>query len=101
MSDLFRSAFNYISQAGPTILSTGGAVAGGRTDHPLVGSIVQVGDYKLNIRSLLAEGGYALVFTVQDLNGNWYALKRQLAVDREAATAILKEIQFLREVIFF
>lgn len=50
---------------------------------------------------LLTSGGYALVFSAQDTHGNWFALKRLLAADNEAAEAILKEIRFLREVTFF
>ncbi|VDM29131.1 unnamed protein product [Toxocara canis] len=93
MSDLLRSAFNYFSQVAPSP-----AAAGGKTDHPLVGTSVEVGGLRLKIRSLLAEGGFALVFSAQDPQGNWFALKRQLAADRDAADAIIKEIRFLREL---
>uniref|UniRef100_A0A915CX43 Uncharacterized protein n=1 Tax=Ditylenchus dipsaci TaxID=166011 RepID=A0A915CX43_9BILA len=102
MTDIFRSAFSsLISQAGPILGSSNSGsqlVTGGSTDHPLVGSTVDVGGIKVKIRSLLAEGGYALVFAGQDPQGNWYALKRQLAADRQAADAILQEIQFLKEL---
>uniref|UniRef100_A0A915CHE6 Protein kinase domain-containing protein n=1 Tax=Parascaris univalens TaxID=6257 RepID=A0A915CHE6_PARUN len=93
MSDLLRSAFSYFTQASPTT-----TVSGCKTDHPLVGTAVEVGGLRLKIRSLLAEGGYALVFSAQDAQGNWFALKRQLAADREAANAIIREIRFLREL---
>lgn len=94
MGEFFRSALNYISQAG-----AGGQCAfGGQTDHHLVGSTVKIADNIFKIRSLLAEGGYALVFSVQDLQGNWFALKRQLATDKNSAEAIIQEIKFMREV---
>uniref|UniRef100_A0A0M3ITW1 Protein kinase domain-containing protein n=1 Tax=Ascaris lumbricoides TaxID=6252 RepID=A0A0M3ITW1_ASCLU len=93
MSDLLRSAFNYFTQASPTA-----TVSGCKTDHPLVGTAVEVGGLRLKIRSLLAEGGYALVFSAQDAQGNWFALKRQLAADRDAANAVIREIRFLREL---
>ncbi|TKR82881.1 hypothetical protein L596_016553 [Steinernema carpocapsae] len=92
MTDLFRSAFNYLNQAASR---PPGAVGG---DHALVGTNIEVGGFKLRIRALLAEGGFALVFSAQDAQGNWYALKRQLAADREATEAVLKEIRILREL---
>uniref|UniRef100_A0A1I8EZ43 Other/NAK/GAK protein kinase n=1 Tax=Wuchereria bancrofti TaxID=6293 RepID=A0A1I8EZ43_WUCBA len=91
MTELFRSAFNYLSQ-------TASVNVIGKLDHPLVGTNVEIGGLRLKIRSLIAEGGYALVFSAQDAQGNWFALKRQLAADGEAAKAILKEIRFLREL---
>lgn len=53
MSDLLRSAFNYFTQASPTAM-----VSGCKTDHPLVGTAVEVGGLRLKIRSLLAEGNF-------------------------------------------
>uniref|UniRef100_A0A1I7YGM0 Cyclin-G-associated kinase n=1 Tax=Steinernema glaseri TaxID=37863 RepID=A0A1I7YGM0_9BILA len=94
MTDLFRSAFNYISQAAPNRPPG----AGGAGDHALVGQNIEVGGFRLKIRSLLAEGGFALVFSAQDAQGSWFALKRQIAADREAADAVLKEIRILREL---
>ncbi|VIO89134.1 Uncharacterized protein BM_BM12611 [Brugia malayi] len=91
MTELFRSAFNYLSQ-------TASVNVIGKLDHPLVGTNVEIGGLRLKIRSLIAEGGYALVFSAQDARGNWFALKRQLAADGEAVKAILKEIGFLREL---
>ena len=51
MSDLLRSAFNYFSQP-----PQGSGVLIGKTDHPLVGTTVDVGPYRVKIRSLIAEG---------------------------------------------
>ncbi|KAI1730918.1 protein kinase domain-containing protein [Ditylenchus destructor] len=101
MSDIFRSAFSYLSQAAPIRAGSSGSgqsVAGGTTDHPLVGTTVDIAGNKYKYRSLLAEGGYALVFAVQDAQGNWFALKRQLAADKQAADAIIQEINFLKEL---
>ncbi|KAL3990502.1 Protein kinase domain family protein [Acanthocheilonema viteae] len=91
MTELFRSAFNYLSQTVPLN-------AVGKLDHPLVGTNVEIDGLRLKIRSLIAEGGYALVFSAQDTHGNWFALKRLLAADGETAEAVLKEIRFLREL---
>uniref|UniRef100_A0A0N4ZJC5 Protein kinase domain-containing protein n=1 Tax=Parastrongyloides trichosuri TaxID=131310 RepID=A0A0N4ZJC5_PARTI len=106
MTDLFKSAFGYISSQTETIRNT---VAGsstlstvgnnlGKTNHELVGTSVEVGSLRLYIRSLLAEGGFALVFSVQDNQSNWYALKRQIATNKETTNCILKEIRFLRQL---
>ncbi|VDK77063.1 unnamed protein product [Litomosoides sigmodontis] len=91
MTELLRTAFNYLSQTAPVSVI-------GKLDHPLVGTNVEIGGLRLKIRSLIAEGGYALVFSAQDSHGNWFALKRLLAADGEAAKAVLKEIRFLREL---
>ena len=75
----------------------------------MVGQTIELGaNQRFRVRSLLAEGGYALVFAVQAEEGSastgggggrWYALKRQLAVDRAAAEAVVREINFLKEVL--
>lgn len=102
MGGFFRSAFSYLSQAGTS--GPNGSLSslfGDKADqHQLIGSVIEMSGRKLKIRSLLAEGGYALVFAVQDQQGNWYALKRQLAADREEEKAIVREIKFMEEVTF-
>ena len=91
MGDLFRSALSYLGSA------AGASGGGGRDErHDLIGQTVEVGGLKLRVRSLIAEGGYALVFAATDSQQSEYALKRLLAADREAADGILKEIRFLR-----
>ncbi|KAE9555549.1 hypothetical protein FO519_001220 [Halicephalobus sp. NKZ332] len=92
MTDLFRSAFSYIQQAAPLKQGAGG------TSHPLVGSTVDVNGVKVKIRSLLAEGGFGLVFSCQDSQGQWFALKRLLVADKEAASSAHKEIKFQKEM---
>uniref|UniRef100_A0A7E4V094 Cyclin-G-associated kinase n=1 Tax=Panagrellus redivivus TaxID=6233 RepID=A0A7E4V094_PANRE len=94
MADLFRSAFSYIQQAAPLRQTASGS--GG--SHALVGSTVDVGGFKVKLRALLAEGGYGLVFSAQDSAGQWYALKRLIAADKEAADAALREVRFQKEM---
>jgi len=90
---VFRSAFNYLSQAGTQLLT------GQSEQHPLVGQFLDIDGKRYIVRALLAEGGFALVFSVQDSKtGEWFALKRQLAADKAAALAIKREIQFLKQV---
>uniref|UniRef100_A0A914HMF5 non-specific serine/threonine protein kinase n=1 Tax=Globodera rostochiensis TaxID=31243 RepID=A0A914HMF5_GLORO len=103
---MIRSAFSYLSQASNQLFQAGSTDA---KSHPLVGQTLTIGDRLYAVRSLLAEGGYALVFAVEEKNGpgqsntggsggagHWYALKRQLAADRQAADAIVREIKFLK-----
>lgn len=49
MTELFRSAFSYLSQTAPVSVI-------GKVDHPLVGTNVEIGGLRLKIRSLIAEG---------------------------------------------
>lgn len=49
MTELFRSAFNYLSQTVPVNVI-------GKLDHPLVGTNIEVDGLRLKIRSLIAEG---------------------------------------------
>uniref|UniRef100_A0A914XU48 Protein kinase domain-containing protein n=1 Tax=Panagrolaimus superbus TaxID=310955 RepID=A0A914XU48_9BILA len=94
MADLFRSAFSYIQQAAPIRQGSNGLGA----SHPLVGTTVDVGGIKVKLRSLLAEGGFGLVFSAEDSQGNLYALKRLLSGDKEAADAAIREIKFQKEL---
>ncbi|KAL3092793.1 hypothetical protein niasHT_026858 [Heterodera trifolii] len=110
---MIRSAFTYISQASNQLLqsATAASSAADAKSHPLVGQTLTIGHHSYAVRSLLAEGGYALVFAVEALKndrshhpsnecggGQWYALKRQLAADREAADAVVREINFLKQL---
>ncbi|CAI4221556.1 unnamed protein product [Auanema sp. JU1783] len=90
MTSLFRGALNLIQGE-----NTGGNSSG---SHPLVGQDVDVGGVRLRIKSLLAEGGFAVVFSAQDQQGNWFALKRQLANDKEAIQTVINEINYLKEL---
>ncbi|CAG2065984.1 unnamed protein product, partial [Timema podura] len=65
MSDLFKSALGYFSSN----ISTG-------QDNELVGQTVEVGNVKLRVKRVIAEGGFAFVFVAHEPNsGKEYALK--------------------------
>lgn len=49
MTELFRSAFSYLSQTTPSNVI-------GKLDHPLVGTNIEIDGLRLKIRSLIAEG---------------------------------------------
>jgi hypothetical protein len=93
---VFRTAFNYLSQASNQLLT------GQTSDQPhrLIGEIIDVGGKQYSVRTQLAEGGFAHVFSVQETKtGEWFALKQQLAADRVAADSVILEIKFLKQVL--
>ncbi|XP_017880084.1 cyclin-G-associated kinase [Ceratina calcarata] len=85
MSDYFKSALGYLNGAVNT--------------NEYVGQILEINNVKLRVTRLLAEGGWALVFAVEDINtGKEYALKRLIAVDEEANRSIVQEIEVLKRL---
>ncbi|XP_041358750.1 cyclin-G-associated kinase-like [Gigantopelta aegis] len=71
----------------------------GRTDIDFVGQSVELGDQKLRVRKVIAEGGFGFVFVAQDINsGKNYALKRLLANDEEKMKCVMQEIRFLKKL---
>ncbi|KAK6759577.1 hypothetical protein RB195_021262 [Necator americanus] len=87
MSGLFRGALNLIQ-----------GESASSSSHPLIGTQVEVGSVRLRVDSLIAEGGFAVVFAAYDSTNRWYALKRQLTKDRESMDAVLLEIRILKEL---
>ncbi|KZC09191.1 Cyclin-G-associated kinase [Dufourea novaeangliae] len=84
MSDYLRSALGYLN---------------GASTNEYVGQVLEINNVKLRVTRLLAEGGWALVFAVEDVNtGKEYALKRLIAVDEEANKNILQEIETLKRL---
>ncbi|CAK5079286.1 unnamed protein product [Meloidogyne enterolobii] len=89
---VLQTALNYLSQAS----SQFGLSA---DQHALIGQTIEVGSESYTVRSLIAEGGFALVFAVQDVrNGEWFALKRQLAHDKATAESVLREMRFMKQL---
>ncbi|XP_051171936.1 cyclin-G-associated kinase [Leptopilina boulardi] len=85
MSDYLRSALGYLN--------------GSTNSNEYVGQIVEINNVKLRVNRLIAEGGCALVFAVEDVNtGKEYALKKLVAVDEEANRSVLQEIETLKAV---
>ncbi|KAG8011862.1 Cyclin-G-associated kinase [Nibea albiflora] len=70
---LFQSALDFL--AGP-----GSSGAASRDQNDFVGQIVELGDMKLRIKRVIAEGGFAFVYEAQDMSsGKDYALKKKLS----------------------
>ncbi|KAM4706897.1 cyclin-G-associated kinase isoform 2-T2 [Discoglossus pictus] len=89
---LLQSALDFL--AGPGAL---GAV--GRDQHDFVGQTVELGELKLRVRRVIAEGGFAFVYEAQDVgSGKEYALKRLLSNEEEKNKAIIQEICFMKKL---
>lgn len=92
MTDLFKSALGYFANSGSSSSSA-------REDHEFVGQVVELGQQKLRVKRVLAEGGFGFVFAAQDLSTNReYALKRMFAADEEASKSILQEVNVLKKL---
>ncbi|XP_034247593.1 cyclin-G-associated kinase isoform X2 [Thrips palmi] len=88
MSDLFKSAIGYFSNSNTDHI-----------DNDFVGHEVEIGNVKLRVKRVIAEGGFAFVFVAQDPNsGKEYALKRLMAADEEANKNIIQEINILKRL---
>ncbi|XP_063311580.1 cyclin-G-associated kinase isoform X2 [Pelobates fuscus] len=89
---LLQSALDFL--AGPVSL---GATA--RDQYTFVGQTVELGDLKLRVKRVIAEGGFAFVYEAQDLgSGKEYALKRLLSNEEENNKAIIQEICFMKKL---
>ncbi|XP_065107030.1 cyclin-G-associated kinase isoform X2 [Paramisgurnus dabryanus] len=90
---LFQSALDFL--AGPV-----GSVAGaGRDQNDFVGQVVELGELKLRIKRVIAEGGFAFVYEAQDLaSSKDYALKRLLSNEEEKNKAIIQEVCFMKKL---
>ncbi|KAK2578217.1 hypothetical protein KPH14_009762 [Odynerus spinipes] len=85
MSDYLRSAIGYLN--------------GGTNTNEYVGQILEINNVKLRVNRLIAEGGWALVFAVEDIStGKEYALKRLIAADEDANKSIIQEIDTLKKL---
>ncbi|NXH65354.1 GAK kinase, partial [Rhabdornis inornatus] len=89
---LFQSALDFL--AGPGSLG-----AASRDQNDFVGQTVEMGDLKLRIKRVIAEGGFAFVYEAQDLgSGKDYALKRLLSNEEEKNKAIIQEVCFMKKL---
>ncbi|XP_070598412.1 cyclin-G-associated kinase-like [Erythrolamprus reginae] len=89
---LLQSALEFL--AGPGSLG-----AASRDQNDFVGQVVEMGDMKLRIKKVIAEGGFAFVYEAQDLgSGKDYALKRLLSNEEEKNKAIIQEVCFMKKL---
>nr|XP_012227605.1 PREDICTED: cyclin-G-associated kinase [Linepithema humile] len=85
MSDYLRSALGYLN--------------GGTGGNEYVGQTLDINNVKLRVTRLIAEGGWAVVFAVEDVaTGKEYALKRLIAADEDANRAIIQEIETFKRL---
>uniref|UniRef100_A0A665WYZ9 Cyclin-G-associated kinase n=1 Tax=Echeneis naucrates TaxID=173247 RepID=A0A665WYZ9_ECHNA len=89
---LFQSALDFL--AGP-----GSSGAASRDQNDFVGQVVELGDMKLRIKRVIAEGGFAFVYEAQDMSSNKdYALKRLLSNEEEKNKEIIQEVCFMKKL---
>ncbi|KAF7200737.1 cyclin-G-associated kinase [Nothobranchius furzeri] len=89
---LFQSALDFL--AGP-----GSSGAASRDQNDFVGQVVELGDMKLRIKRVIAEGGFAFVYEAQDMSsGKDYALKRLLSNEEEKNKEIIQEVCFMKKL---
>uniref|UniRef100_A0A6J0VCM0 Cyclin-G-associated kinase isoform X1 n=1 Tax=Pogona vitticeps TaxID=103695 RepID=A0A6J0VCM0_9SAUR len=89
---LLQSALEFL--AGPGSLG-----AASRDQNDFVGQVVEMGEMKLRIKRVIAEGGFAFVYEAQDLgSGKDYALKRLLSNEEEKNKAIIQEVCFMKKL---
>ncbi|XP_049326830.1 cyclin-G-associated kinase isoform X2 [Astyanax mexicanus] len=94
---LFQSALDFLAAAGAG--GAGSAGAASRDQNDFVGQIVELGDTKLRIKRVIAEGGFAFVYEAQDLgSGKDFALKRLLSNEEEKNKAIIQEVCFMKKL---
>ncbi|XP_066598414.1 cyclin-G-associated kinase [Prorops nasuta] len=85
MSDYLKSALDYLN--------------GSTCTNAYVGQNLEINNVKLRVTRLLAEGGWAVVFAVEDVStGKEYALKRVIATDEETTEVIIAEIEILKRL---
>ncbi|XP_078426625.1 cyclin-G-associated kinase isoform X2 [Cetorhinus maximus] len=88
---IFQSAFDFLAGSP--------GLAAGRDHNDFVGQTVELGDVKLRIKRVIAEGGFAFVYEAQDLgSGRDYALKRLLSNEEEKSKAIIQEVCFMKKL---
>ncbi|XP_061672932.1 cyclin-G-associated kinase [Syngnathoides biaculeatus] len=89
---LFQSALDFL--AGP-----GSVGAATRDQNDFVGQMVELGEMKLRIKRVIAEGGFAFVYEAQDISsGKDYALKRLLSNEDEKNKEIIQEVCFMKKL---
>uniref|UniRef100_A0A8C2WIK6 Cyclin-G-associated kinase n=1 Tax=Cyclopterus lumpus TaxID=8103 RepID=A0A8C2WIK6_CYCLU len=89
---LFQSALDFL--AGPGLSG-----AAGRDQNDFVGQVVELGDMKLRIKRVIAEGGFAFVYEAQDMSScRDYALKRLLSNEEEKNKEIIQEVCFMKKL---
>lgn len=97
MTDFFKSAFGIFGNqsASPSSMAGPGSSTFS-ANNDFVGQIIMVGNLRLRVSKMLAEGGYAIVYIVQDISsGQEYALKRIFSADESSNQAIKQEISYL------
>ncbi|XP_026425576.1 probable serine/threonine-protein kinase DDB_G0276461 [Papaver somniferum] len=72
----------------------------GKEQVGLEGRTVDIGNLKLNIRNVIAEGGFSSVYLARDVNqpSQQYALKHIICNDQELVNLVVKEISVMKSL---
>uniref|UniRef100_A0A1I8PUS5 non-specific serine/threonine protein kinase n=1 Tax=Stomoxys calcitrans TaxID=35570 RepID=A0A1I8PUS5_STOCA len=108
MSEFFKSAMGYFNNPATTTTSQPNSGGGSSStnvntyrsssssslqENEFCGQIVDINGRKLRVKRVIAEGGFAFVYVVQDIQTDKeYALKRLIGADKKACQAIINEI---------
>ncbi|XP_075146704.1 cyclin-G-associated kinase [Haematobia irritans] len=108
MSEFFKSAMGYFNNPATTTSSSSQPNSGSSStnvntyrssssssqqENEFCGQIVDINGRKLRVKRVIAEGGFAFVYIVQDIQSEKeYALKRLIGSDKKACQAIINEI---------
>lgn len=66
----------------------------------LEGRYLEIGNLKVHVRNVIAEGGFSSVYLAQDTNhaSKQYALKHMICNDEESLELVMKEISVLKSL---
>uniref|UniRef100_A0A1J3IW00 non-specific serine/threonine protein kinase n=1 Tax=Noccaea caerulescens TaxID=107243 RepID=A0A1J3IW00_NOCCA len=66
----------------------------------LEGRFLEIGNLKVHVRNIIAEGGFSSVYLAQDTNhaSKQYALKHMICNDEESLELVMKEISVLKSL---
>ncbi|MCL7023491.1 hypothetical protein MKW94_024300 [Papaver nudicaule] len=72
----------------------------GKEQVGLEGRTVDIGNLKVNIRNVIAEGGFSSVYLARDINhsSQQYALKHIICNDQESVDLVMKEISVMKSL---
>ncbi len=94
VSWLAKTAVNAVVGSGHVSSASGGGSAG----DAATGTVVPIAGKRVRILKQLGEGGYAFVYSVEDVDspGQLYALKRLICQDEQAVKVAEKEIRLMK-----
>ncbi|OTF75756.1 hypothetical protein BLA29_002736, partial [Euroglyphus maynei] len=98
MNELFRN-LGFSTTSTTVTSSTATSIGENCPVNPLIGDIVDIGNFRLRLELLIAEGGFGYVFQAKEIKTNKiYAIKRMISSDNESKNEIENEIDILERI---